>query len=303
MRLIPEYLYERLQQDREPRTVEFGDTTNLLQIAIPENVAKVLTDSTKAIEERVRIFNQHLVRQLVNRDKSDTAVAVTKDQQQQIRHDHDKKDRDTASPHFVRQFEQKTTSSNADASTANEHLLSSGRDEEQSEEHHDPMQDHSLEVRKQQIKQRKDLLLSQRVKKADSHKKSQRRHRQAASASSQVHAGAKDSTAISRPMTDAGEDHHQAQEEAEIYGPSPTNRYQHQHQHDINTDVDEEDGGEEWDTADEEGDDDQAVHRRGDVRVTRVPTHASDVSILLSLFRSHTHICVSDTFGPLECGC
>lgn len=69
MRLIPEYLYERLQQDREPRQVNFGDASESgsYQITIPEEAAKLLTDTTKPIEERVRFFNKHLMRQLANR--------------------------------------------------------------------------------------------------------------------------------------------------------------------------------------------------------------------------------------------
>ena len=74
MRLIPEYLFERLQQDRQPKDVDFGDTASHLQIQLPENIANILKDETKAIEERVRLFNQYIVRQITNKGDDDDDV-------------------------------------------------------------------------------------------------------------------------------------------------------------------------------------------------------------------------------------
>lgn len=109
MRLIPDYMYERLQQEREPRSVQFGDTSNPLHVTLSQDIANVLTDPSRSIEERVRVFNQHLVRQLVNKtagkeeetgtlnneDKGGSVPTTQhKEQTNKETNDHGKKDRD-----------------------------------------------------------------------------------------------------------------------------------------------------------------------------------------------------------------
>lgn len=65
MRLIPELMYERLSQDQTPRKVDYGDKSNdTVSISLTRSTAKMLTDKTISLEQRIRLFNQHLIRQL-----------------------------------------------------------------------------------------------------------------------------------------------------------------------------------------------------------------------------------------------
>src|ERR1700733_3662079 len=74
LRLIPEFLYERLKQDREPMTVDYGDTRSHLNITVSENLAKLLTDTSRPLEDRVRLFNQKILRQIINKQGSSSNI-------------------------------------------------------------------------------------------------------------------------------------------------------------------------------------------------------------------------------------
>ena len=71
MRLIPEYEYVRLQSASDkPRAVDLGDTTHLT-LNLDKNLANILADSSRPIAERVRLFEQHFLRQLLNRKQDE----------------------------------------------------------------------------------------------------------------------------------------------------------------------------------------------------------------------------------------
>lgn len=65
-KLIPEHLYEKLNQDKTPKQVDYGDRSisNPLVLKLDQQVAKYLLNEQVPIEERVRTFNQHLIRKL-----------------------------------------------------------------------------------------------------------------------------------------------------------------------------------------------------------------------------------------------
>lgn len=64
MRLIPEFTYDKLNQSQRPRQVDFGDDTNGRILDMTTDISPVLKDSSKPIEERIRIFYQHILRKL-----------------------------------------------------------------------------------------------------------------------------------------------------------------------------------------------------------------------------------------------
>lgn len=70
MRLIPDYLYEKLNQDKVPRSVDYGDKFNPLLSTINRDVAQILLDESKPIEERIRLFNAQTIKRLLNKTPS-----------------------------------------------------------------------------------------------------------------------------------------------------------------------------------------------------------------------------------------
>lgn len=69
MRLIPEYLYEKLHQDNQPRAVDFGDKSNILLSTINTDVKNILIDDSRPIEERIRLFNARTLKRLINKNQ------------------------------------------------------------------------------------------------------------------------------------------------------------------------------------------------------------------------------------------
>lgn len=63
MRLIPEFMYEKLHQS-ENKTVDFGDDSNSKIFDLTQDISSVLKDKSLPIEERVRMFYQHLLRKM-----------------------------------------------------------------------------------------------------------------------------------------------------------------------------------------------------------------------------------------------
>lgn len=64
MRLIPDFMYEKLHQSSMPRSPDFGDETNSRLLDMTKDISPLLKDTAKPIEERVRLFYQHLIRKL-----------------------------------------------------------------------------------------------------------------------------------------------------------------------------------------------------------------------------------------------
>ena len=69
MHLIPDYMYRRLMANTTPMPVDHGDGT-YLTLTLADSLVNVLADESKPLEERLRIFTQHLVREMRKR-KSD----------------------------------------------------------------------------------------------------------------------------------------------------------------------------------------------------------------------------------------
>lgn len=67
MRLIPDIMYERLHQSQKPRQVDFGDQTNGEILDMTTDISPILKDHSKPIEERIRIFYQHILRKLTTK--------------------------------------------------------------------------------------------------------------------------------------------------------------------------------------------------------------------------------------------
>lgn len=99
MRLIPEYMYEKLNQDNLPRRLDFGDETNKLLFELTEDISPILKDKDKSIEERVRIMYQHLIRKLsadeddLKKKKEEQSEAKDKKKEDKAKANEDRHDR------------------------------------------------------------------------------------------------------------------------------------------------------------------------------------------------------------------
>lgn len=82
MRLIPEYMYEKLNQTSTPRTVDFGDETNTVIFDLTADISPILRDKSRPLEERIRLFYQHLVRKL-SADASKKSLEEKEDDKKQ----------------------------------------------------------------------------------------------------------------------------------------------------------------------------------------------------------------------------
>lgn len=72
MRLIPEFMYEKLNQEDKPRSVDFGDVDNARILDMSRDISLVLKEEGKPIEEKVRMLHQHLIRRmLANKQTTD----------------------------------------------------------------------------------------------------------------------------------------------------------------------------------------------------------------------------------------
>lgn len=70
MRLIPDYMYEKMNQSSSPRSVDFGDETNAQLLDMTKDISSLMRDNSKPIEERVRLFYQHLLRKIANNSRT-----------------------------------------------------------------------------------------------------------------------------------------------------------------------------------------------------------------------------------------
>lgn len=64
LRLIPEHMFQRLNQEPVPRSLDFGDEDNAVVLDLTSDIQPVLKDKSKPIQERVRMVHQHLIRKL-----------------------------------------------------------------------------------------------------------------------------------------------------------------------------------------------------------------------------------------------
>jgi hypothetical protein len=80
MRLIPDYMFERLNQ--VTNVPDFGDPNSLMSQILTGNVAEILQDKTRSTEERVRIFTQHLLRKLQQREEQSLSQQPQQEEEQ-----------------------------------------------------------------------------------------------------------------------------------------------------------------------------------------------------------------------------
>lgn len=66
MRLIPDILYEKMNQSSSPRSLDFGDETNAQLLDMTKDISPLLRDNSKPIEQRIRLFYQHLLRKMAS---------------------------------------------------------------------------------------------------------------------------------------------------------------------------------------------------------------------------------------------
>lgn len=76
MRLIPDYLFERLNQLQN--IPDLGDPDSIMNLILTGTAANILNDKTRSVEDRVRIFTQHLMRKL---NQKEMAVDTAKQEQ------------------------------------------------------------------------------------------------------------------------------------------------------------------------------------------------------------------------------